>query len=105
MKFPKSVILKHIVIENKRCIGLHFHSIRAINAIMQELHFFNWNDEFSIYYIENNLGNLEDINKLIRTVNWINAKLFIIEQKNKEATTWRCLIKVKTLLILHPKYD
>lgn len=86
MKSLKSIILKHLVIENKRCIGLHFKSIRAINMIMQELDFFEWNVENNIYFIINNTENKDNVDKLIRTVAWINAKLFLIENKNKKNT-------------------
>lgn len=75
-----------MLIDNKRCIGLHFRSIRAINILMQELDFFEWNDELNMYYIVNDLNNIDNINKLIRTITWINAKLYLIEVKNKKTT-------------------
>jgi len=86
MKFQKSIVLKHTLIENKRCIGLHFRSIRAINVLMQELDFLEWNAELNIYYIVNDTDNIDNINKLIRTVTWINAKLFLIEEKIKKTS-------------------
>lgn len=84
MKFQKSIVLKHTLIENKRCIGLHFRSIRAINLLMQELDFLKWHSELNMYYIVNDLDNIDNINMLIRTVAWINAKLFLIEEKIKK---------------------
>lgn len=86
MKIPQSIKLKHHTIDNKRCIVIHFRSLRAVKILLQELEdYFEWDDELKVYYLLNELDNIDKVNKLIRTTTWINAKLYHVEVNNKKA--------------------
>ncbi|GAA4974429.1 hypothetical protein [Algibacter aquimarinus] len=85
MKIPQSIKLKHHTIDNKRCIVIHFRSLRAVKILLQELEdYFEWDDELKVYYIFNELDNIDKVNKLIRTTTWINAKLYHVEVVNNK---------------------
>ena len=61
MKYSQQITLKHLLIENKKCIGLQFYSNKVINALIKELNGITWDEEFNMYYMPNNKVNLDKI--------------------------------------------
>lgn len=86
MKFSQQITLKHLLIDNKKCIGLQFYSNKVINAIIKELQSISWSDEFNMYYVPNTKNNLDRIYSLFRGVAWINSKYFFQQSRSKQLT-------------------
>lgn len=76
MRTHKHITLKHLLIDNKKYIGLKFHSDKVLNSLIKELNEILWNDEFGMYCIPNNKTNLDAIFNLFRGIAWINTNYF-----------------------------
>ncbi|MCK0180084.1 tyrosine-type recombinase/integrase [Flavobacteriaceae bacterium S0862] len=76
MKTHRHITLKHLLIDNKKFIGLKFQSDKVLNSLMKDLKEIKWNNEFGMYCLPNNKTNLDDIFNLFRGVAWINSNYF-----------------------------
>lgn len=72
----KFVTLKHLLIEENRCIGLQFYSDKVINALVNELPEVKWSDVFNMYYLPNTPSNLNMIYKQLKGMAWVNSNYF-----------------------------
>lgn len=84
MKHNKHITLKHLLIKNKKFIGLKFNSDKVLNSLVKELNGITWNDEFSMYCLVNTKNNLDSIFNLFRGVAWINTNYFFQKSNAKE---------------------
>jgi integrase/recombinase XerD len=80
MELQKSITLKHLLIEQKKCIGLQFSTNKVIQALVDTLPNVNWSKEFAMFYIPNNKVNLELIFKTFQGVAWVNGNFFFTEK-------------------------
>lgn len=80
METSKSITLKHLLIANRKCIGLQFQTNKVIQALVDTLPNLSWSQEFGLLYIPNNKSNLELIFKTFRGVAWVNGHYFFIER-------------------------
>lgn len=76
MKLEKSITLKHLLINQKKCIGLQFHSSRVIESLIKTLPGIAWSDKFLLYYLPNNKRNLDLIFKTFYGIAWVNGNYF-----------------------------
>ena len=83
MKTNKYIALKHLLIENKKFIGLKFNSDKVLNSLIKELDGIIWNNEFNMYCLSNNKKNLDAIFNLFRGVAWINTNYFFQKSNSK----------------------
>ena len=70
------VNLKHLLINNQKCIGLQFYTNKVIQALIKELPAPKWSKEFNMVYLPNNKGNLDAIFKKFKGVVWVNTSHF-----------------------------
>ena len=80
MNNQKSITLKHLLIEQKKCIGLQFTTNKVIQALVDKLPNIAWSNEFEMFYIQNNKSNLELIFKTFHGVAWVNGNYFFTEK-------------------------
>lgn len=83
MKSNKHVTLNHLLIDNKKFIGLKFNSDKVLNSMIKELRDIDWNNEFNMYCLPNNKDNLNSIFSLFRGVAWINTNYFFQKSNSK----------------------
>ena len=83
MDLKKHITLKHLLIENKKFIGLQFYSDKVLNALINDLPDLNWSKEFSMYFIPNNTNNLDKVFSLFRGVAWVNGNYFFQSNRSK----------------------
>lgn len=83
MQLNKSITLKHLLIDNKKFIGLKFFSDKVLNSMIKELPDVLWSDEFTMYYVPNNNINLDKVFELFRGVAWINSNYFFQQSRSK----------------------
>ncbi len=80
MKLQKSITLKHLFINQKKCIGLQFTTNKVIQALVNSLTNINWSQEFDMFYVPNNKSNLEQIFKTFYGVAWVNGNYFFTKK-------------------------
>lgn len=72
----KFIILKHLLINKQKCIGLQFNSDKVLRALVNELPDTRWSAQFNMSYISNTSANLDLIYKQFKGVAWINSGHF-----------------------------
>lgn len=83
MELNKHITLKHLLIENKKFIGLQFYSDKVLNSLIKELPLLEWSKEFNMYYVPNTSIYLDKIFSLFRGVAWVNGKFFFQNTRSK----------------------
>ncbi|WP_242132914.1 site-specific tyrosine recombinase/integron integrase [Aestuariivivens marinum] len=84
MKFKQHITLKHLLVDNTKCIGLQFYANNALNILVKELDNVLWSDEFNMYYLPNSKHNLDSIYNLFRGVAWIDSQYFFQYTRSKQ---------------------
>ena len=80
MQLQKSITLKHLLINQKKCIGLQFNTNKVIQALVNSLPNVSWSKEFGVFYVSNNKNNLDLIYKTFHGVAWINGNYFFSDK-------------------------
>tara|TARA_R110002033_G_scaffold170433_3_gene212930 strand:+ start:82387 stop:83511 length:1125 start_codon:yes stop_codon:yes gene_type:complete len=80
MELQKSITLKHLLIDQKKFIGLQFSTNKVIQALVDTLPHISWSQKFVMYYVPNNKNNLELIFKTFQGVAWVNGNFFFSEK-------------------------
>ena len=57
----KQITLKHLMINQKKCIGIKFYPDKVIQALVKELPDPKWSEAFNIVYIQNTKSNLNAV--------------------------------------------
>ena len=81
MEKGRSITLKHLLIDNQRCIGMQYYADKVIQALVNDLGNVQWNDAFNMAYLPNNKKNLDRIFKIFRGVVWVNCNYFFENSK------------------------
>ncbi|WP_179346447.1 site-specific tyrosine recombinase/integron integrase [Winogradskyella ursingii] len=80
MQLSKNITLKHLFINNQKCIGIQFVSDKILQALVEKLPGISWSNEFQMYYLTNTKANLDLVFKTFRGVAWINGNYFFNEK-------------------------
>lgn len=84
----KSITLKHLLIDHKKCIGLQYSTNKVLQALVDSLPNCTWSTEYGMFYLPNTKHNLELIFKTFHGVAWVNGNYFfsekVINQDNPE---------------------
>ncbi|MGE0773386.1 MAG: tyrosine-type recombinase/integrase [Cyclobacteriaceae bacterium] len=70
------ITLRHLVIDQQKCIGLQFFPTKTILALVKSLDNAQWHDGYAMLYVENNPANLDAIMNIFRGVAWVNCRYF-----------------------------
>ncbi|MGS0526475.1 site-specific tyrosine recombinase/integron integrase [Zobellia nedashkovskayae] len=84
MEKGRSVTLKHLLIKEKRYIGLQFNTDKVIHALVKQLPDVKWSNSFNMAYILNSKQNLDQIFKTFNGVVWVNCNHFFDKSITKE---------------------
>lgn len=84
MNLTKHITLKHLLIDNRKMIGIQFHPDKIIQALIKELPNPKWSKEFAMVYIINTKENLDYIFEKFRGVAWVNGNSFFKEKVLRE---------------------
>lgn len=80
MDLHRSITLKHLLISDKKCIGLQFNTDKVVQALVDKLPDLNWSRQFGMFYVPNTKINLELIFKTFKGVAWVNGNYFFAER-------------------------
>lgn len=84
MEKGRSVTLKHLLIKEKRYIGLQFNTDKIIHALVKQLTDVKWSNTYNMAYILNTKQNLDLIFKVFNGVVWVNCNYFFDKSTSKE---------------------
>ncbi|MEM1003608.1 MAG: tyrosine-type recombinase/integrase, partial [Bacteroidota bacterium] len=84
MKPYKNITLKHLLIDQKKCIGLKFFADKVLSRLVMDLSDVAWSDEFGMYFVPNNKRHLDEIFKLFKGVAWINTNYFFQRSNSRQ---------------------
>jgi len=74
--YKKCITLKHLVIDQKKQIGLQFQYDKVINALTKQVPDVHWSEKFKMYYCQNNQTNINRIFSTFKGVAWLNLRYF-----------------------------
>ncbi|WP_052467088.1 site-specific tyrosine recombinase/integron integrase [Psychroserpens damuponensis] len=80
MQLQNSITLKHLLINQKKCIGLQFQTNKVIQALINSLPNISWSKELGVFYVSNNKNNLDLIYKTFHGVAWVNGNYFFSDK-------------------------
>ncbi|WP_298761510.1 site-specific tyrosine recombinase/integron integrase [uncultured Psychroserpens sp.] len=83
MKPNKHITLKHLLIDNKKCIGLQFNSDEVLNSLIKNLKNLEWSNNHGMFYLPNSKYNLDSIFSLFKGVAWVNTNYFFDKSNSK----------------------
>ncbi|MGZ2368154.1 site-specific tyrosine recombinase/integron integrase [Ancylomarina sp. YFZ004] len=78
----KYITLKHLLINNTKCIGLQFYPDKVIQALIKSLPNPRWSNIYNMVYILNTKENLSIIFDTFKGVAWINCEHFLEKKRN-----------------------
>lgn len=84
MEKGRSITLKHLLIQERRYIGLQFNTDKVIHALVKQLPDVKWSNSFNMAYILNTKQNLDEIFKIFNGVVWVNCNQFFDRNIAKE---------------------
>ncbi|MDP5082078.1 MAG: site-specific integrase [Winogradskyella sp.] len=84
MKLNKHITLKHLLINNKRYIGLQFYSDKVLNSLVKDLTDLAYSNAYSMFCLPNTKENLDSIFNLFNGVAWINTNYFFDKSNSKD---------------------
>ncbi len=80
MEQRKSITLKHLLINQNKCIGLQFSTSKVIQVLVESLPNITWSEEFVMFYLPNNKSNLDLIFKTFYGIAWVNGNYFFSDK-------------------------
>tara|TARA_R110002111_G_scaffold98648_3_gene152298 strand:+ start:25139 stop:26266 length:1128 start_codon:yes stop_codon:yes gene_type:complete len=80
MDSTKNITLKHLLIDQKKCIGLQFSSSKVLQLLVDALPNISWSREFEMHYLPNNKSNLDLIFKTFYGIAWVNGNYFFSDK-------------------------
>lgn len=100
-KYKYQITLKHLLIDNKRKIGLKVEYNEAIVSIIKGNVAFEWSEYYGMFYCQNSKQYLNWIYSVFKDFAWINGKNFYnngIQGRNinpEKVDEWRNRVKIK----------
>ncbi|UKN00183.1 site-specific integrase [Paracrocinitomix mangrovi] len=79
-----NITLKHLLINERKYIGLQFHPNKRIEKLIQTIPDCTWNEDFQMYAMPNNKQNFGLIFETFRGLAWINGAHFFEGKKQKK---------------------
>lgn len=76
MKNLQTITLRHLLINEKKCIGLQFYPNKVVQALVKQLPDVKWSKKFNMAFIPNTPKNLNKVFNTFKGVAWVNCKYF-----------------------------
>tara|TARA_R110002072_G_scaffold302577_2_gene486401 strand:- start:5720 stop:6868 length:1149 start_codon:yes stop_codon:yes gene_type:complete len=72
----KNILLKHLIINERKQIGIKFYPDKVVQALIKELPNIKWSNDYNMVYLPNTSKNFSLILKTFRGVAWVNLSSF-----------------------------
>ena len=109
-KYQYQITLKHLLIDNKKRIGLKFEHNEALENILKGNEAFSWSAYYNMYFCINNKTNTNWIYTVFNGIAWVNGQNFFnkgIKGRNinpEKVDEWRNRIKIAGKRYCPPEY-
>lgn len=83
-----NITLKHLLINEKKYIGLQFHPNKQVETLIKSLDNCEWQEQFQMWAVPNNSYNFNKIFDTFRGIAWINGAHFFrgkVQMKKNDA--------------------
>lgn len=70
----KTITLRHLLIDNKKMLGLQFYPDKVVQIVIKSLNGVKWSTKHNMAYVDNTKENLKQIFDSFKKVAWINTK-------------------------------
>ncbi len=77
------ITLKHLLIADRKCIGLQFPPDKVIHGLVKGLDNPRWSPKYSMVFVLNTKKNLDQIFSQFRGVAWVNCGHFFPNKTRK----------------------
>ena len=74
--FEKNITLEHLIVGDKRSIGLQFKADCVLVALAEGLHDVMWSCKFSMYFIPKSRVNIALLSETFKGITWVNENYF-----------------------------
>jgi len=75
-RLTKQITLQHLLVAEKKMIGLKFYPDKVIHALIKQIPGVSWSKEFSMAVLPNHKKNLDLIFNLFKGIAWVNCTRF-----------------------------
>ena len=82
----KQITLKHLMVAEKKMIGLKFYPDKVIHALIKDLPNVSWSKEYNMAMVPNQKENLNLIFSKFKGVSWINCAYFFPNRPQKQGS-------------------
>ena len=76
----KVITIRHLIINNKKYIGMKFYPDKVIQALIKQIPNIKWSNKYGMAFTENTKVNLDLIYEIFKSVAWIDSKYFFKEK-------------------------
>lgn len=76
----RHITLCHIMINDKKCIGLKHHPDKVLEALIRTLPGAVWDEEARLYFLANTPSNVDKLFQTFKGVAWVNGSHFFKER-------------------------
>lgn len=94
------ITLRHMMINEIKCIGLQFHPNKVIHALVKTLDSPKWSEEYGMVFLTNTTENFNSLFEVFKGVAWINCRYFL---RNKPVHTNAQMVDLSPLKNKLPK--
>ena len=85
-RLTKQITLKHLMVAEKKMIGLKFYPDKVIHALIKDLPNVSWSKEFNMAMVPNQKDTLNLIFSKFKGVSWINCAYFFPNRPQKQGS-------------------
>ena len=78
-QYGRSITLSHLLVENKKCIGLRHKPDKVVEALLKTLPGVQWHEDLNLSYLPNTGANVNLIFSTFKGEVWVNGSYFFKE--------------------------
>ncbi|WP_422091706.1 tyrosine-type recombinase/integrase [Tenacibaculum ovolyticum] len=90
-KNTKIITLKHLLIQNKKMIGIQFYPDKTVQLAVKNLNGIKWSEKYGLAYLVNNKDNINQIFNLFKGIAWVDTNKFYLNKPLRKENENLCL--------------
>lgn len=90
-KNTKIITLKHLLIQNKKMIGVQFYPDKTVQLAVKNLNGIKWSEKYGLAYLVNNKDNINQIFNVFKGIAWVDTNKFYLNKPLKKENENLCL--------------
>lgn len=90
-KNTKIITLKHLLIQNKKMIGIQFYPDKTVQLAVKNLNGIKWSEKYGLAYLVNNKDNINQIFNIFKGIAWVDTNKFYLNKPLRKENENLCL--------------